>query len=279
MKVILKLSGKMLEDAGPRREFCRQIKPLQASGNDIVIVHGAGKQLSALSKQLAIPVVQHQGRRVTDEKTIAAANLAFSAVNRELVALLTSYGLGALGLTGFDAGLTESVRRGPMPVTEPDGTVRHIDFGYVAEIRRVDGRRLQQLLELGLLPVICSLCSDSAGQILNINADTLASEIAIGWGADRLISLSDVDGIFLDPSDSTTRLARLTCEEARQYLAEGRFREGMLPKIQTALKALANGVKTFQVASGLAENGVRNAIEHDSGTILTGGDQAADRCV
>jgi acetylglutamate kinase len=269
MKVVLKLSGKIVEEAASRHQFGGQIGPLVNAGHQIVVVHGGGKQLTDLSKRLGVRVVQYQGRRVTDEKTIAAATMAFSAVNRELVAVLTSHGLPALGLTAFDAALTTCARRRPIPVEDTDGVIREIDFGLVGEIRHVDGKRLDQLLRLGLLPVICSLCSDADGQILNINADTLAAEIAIGWEADRLVSLSDVEGIFLDPADPSTRLACLSCDEARRYLAEGRFREGMVPKVETALKAVSNGVKIFQVASGLDANGVRSAIENDAGTILT----------
>jgi acetylglutamate kinase len=269
MRLLVKLSGKVLEEVALRREVCRQICELWLARHQIVIVHGAGKQLSDLCKQLGIPVVQHQGRRVTDERTLEAAKMVFSAVNCDLVALLASFGAPALGLTAFDGLMTVAARRPPLLIQEAGSAPREVDFGLVGEIREVRADRLQALLDLRLLPVICSLCADLSGQIFNINADTLACDLAIALGCERLVSISDVEGIYLDPKDPATRIRRMSALEARRYLDQGSFTEGMIPKVETALKAVENGVAAFQVASGTHPNALLDALEEKAGTLLT----------
>lgn len=269
MKLVIKLSGKVLEEQALRLEIARQIGLLWTTGHRLLAVHGAGKQLTDLSKRLRIPVVQYQGRRVTDDTTLEAAKMAFSAVNRDLVALLVNQGIPALGLTAYDALLTKSVRRPPLRVADTAGVSREIDFGFVGEIREVNSEALRRLMAAPYLPVICSLCADESGQVLNINADTLATEFAIGWGADRLVSVSDVNGIYLDLKDPTTLVSRLTASEARRYLEKGCFTEGMIPKVETALKAVEQGVAAFQVVSGIEKDALLRAIEKDAGTMLT----------
>lgn len=271
MKLVIKLSGKVLEERALRLEMARQIAGLWAAGHRLVVVHGAGKQLTDLSKRLGIPVVQHQGRRVTDEATLETAKMVFSSVNRDLVALLVSRGVPALGLTGYDALLTRSVKRPPLRMTDAEGVTRDVDFGFVGEILEVNGGALRRLVEAPYLPVICSLCADESGQVLNINADTLATEFAIGLKADRLVSVSDVDGIYLDLNDRSSLLRRLSAAEVRRYLKEGRFTEGMIPKVETALKAVEHGVAAFQVVSGIEPDALLKAIEKNAGTILTRG--------
>jgi len=147
--------------------------------------------------------------------------------------------------------------------------LREIDFGFVGEIREVNREALRGLVEAPYLPVICSLCADESGQVLNINADTLATELAICLGADRLVSVSDVGGIYLDLKDPTSFISRLNVTEARKHLEEGCFTEGMVPKVETALKAVEYGVASFQIVSGIQPDALLHAIEKDAGTMLT----------
>jgi acetylglutamate kinase len=269
MKLVVKLSGKVLEEQALRLDIARQIGFLWAAGHSLLAVHGAGKQLTDLSKRLGIPVVQFQGRRVTDDMTLEAAKMVFSAVNRDLVALLVNQGIPTLGLTAYDALLTKSVKRPPLCVADDQGISREIDFGFVGEIREVNREALRRMIEAPYLPVICSLCADASGQVLNINADTLATEFAVALGADRLVSVSDVDGIYLDVADPNSLISRLTASEARHYQEKGCFTAGMIPKVDTALKAVEHGVAAFQVVSGIEPGGLVRAIENNGGTLLT----------
>jgi len=269
MILVIKLSGKVLESTSLRRSLASDVKHLQLEGHRLVIVHGAGKQLSTLCAQLGIPVVQYEGRRVTDERTLEAAKMVFSAVNRDLVADLVTAGLPAIGIASYDAGIAKASRRAPMRVVVAPGETREVDFGLVGEIDQVDRLVLDNILGAGLCPVICSLCADEQGTILNINADTLAAELAKSLCADRLISVSDVDGIYRDPADPSTLLRRLSAEQARDHMRDGTFTEGMIPKVKAALDVIDKGVASFQIVSGLRPNALTDGVESDAGTLIT----------
>ncbi|MDA2930135.1 acetylglutamate kinase [Acidobacteria bacterium AH-259-O06] len=285
MILIIKLSGKVLEETQLRLSLCGQIAQLAQEGHRLLIVHGGGKQLTALSERLGIPIVQHQGRRVTDEATLELATMVFSAINCNLVSSLIAWGLPAIGISAFDAKLTSCRRRPPIPVTTTESTghqsVQSIDFGLVGEIKQIDVSVLSRLWESALFPVVSCLGADDSGQILNINADTLAAELAVALQATRLISVSDVEGIYLDMDDPSSRLAELSAAQARKYLSEGRFTDGMAPKIEAALQVLERGVGSVQILSGLRENALLQGLMGKAGTLLTKVDQvggAAAKC-
>ena len=272
MTLVLKLSGKVLEEVQGRSNLGRQVARLAREGHRLVLVHGGGKQLTALSKRLGLPSKQYQGRRVTDEATLEAAKMVFSAVNRDLVASLLASDATAIGISSFDANLVRCRRRPPIAVTRTETSgekkVQQIDFGLVGEIEKIDTAVLSQLWQLGWIPVVSCLCSDSQGQILNINADTLAAELAIALRAKRLISVSDVDGIYLDPQDPSTIISELSAEQAQEYLHQGALTGGMVPKVEAALKVLEHGVAVVQILSGLREDALLEGLEGESGTLL-----------
>lgn len=273
MTLVVKLGGTVLGEAKLRSQLCQQIAALEKQSHRLVVVHGGGKQLTDLTNRLGYPIVQYQGRRVTDQATLELANMVFSAINRNLVSGLMAAGLPAIGISSFDAGLITCRRRPPIPITTTDSSGRHsverIDFGLVGEIESIDPSVLQQFWQSGLTPVISCLGADSAGQILNINADTLAAELAIELGATRLISVSDVEGIYLDVDDPSTCLPQLTAAQAKQFLKEGRLRDGMVPKVETALKVLQQGVGSVQILSGLKKNTLLEGLQGKAGTLLT----------
>ena len=270
MILVIKLSGKVLEEDLYRTSLCRQIVKLFKSQHQIVVVHGGGKQLTDLCTRLGISSVLHQGRRVTDEATLGAAKMAFSSINRDLVATLLASGSQAIGFASFDAGLVQSRRRAPLPITSlteaGERRTELIDFGLVAEIDRVNPAILSSLWAVQLIPVVSCLACSVEGQILNINADTLGAHLATGLKAHRLISVTDVEGIYLDLHEPSSRLDELTADQARAYLEEGRFTEGMIPKIQAALRAIEMGVPEVQVISGLNTGGLLRGIEDRAGT-------------
>lgn len=264
MILVIKLSGKVLEEDKLRAQLCRQIARLAQDKHQLVVVHGGGKQLTDLSRRLQIPIVQHQGRRVTDEATLELATMVFSAINRDLVADLVATGLPAIGISAFDGGLTSCHRRPPLsvsPGSEP------IDFGLVGEIESIDLFLLEKFWESGWVPIVSCLGADS-GQILNINADTLAAELAVELKAARLISVSDVEGIYLDINDPSSRIAQLSSTETQALLSEGRFTDGMVPKVQTALRVIEGGVEAVQIVSGVKENTLLDALEGKAGTMI-----------
>lgn len=269
MNLVIKLSGKVLEQEDFRRALSRQITSLVRAPHRVLLIHGGGKQLSSLCERLGIPVVQHEGRRVTDEPTLDAAKMVFSAANRDLVASLNSCGARALGFASFDAGLVRCRRRGPIPVRTAGSNgaeKRLVDFGLVGEIERVDPRLIEDLWAANLLPVVSCLCATGEGRILNINADTLAARLATALRADRLVSVTDVEGLYLD--DSRETVPRLTAGEVRMHLRSGAISGGMIPKMQTALKALEQQIPMVQIVGGLSPNGLTRGIEGAAGTCI-----------
>ena len=269
MNLVIKLSGKVLEQEGFRRALSRQIASLVRAPHRVLLIHGGGKQLSSLCERLGIPVVQHEGRRVTDEPTLDAAKMVFSAANRDLVASLNSCGARALGFASYDAGLVRCRRRGPIPVRTAGSNgaeKRLVDFGLVGEIESVDPRLIEDLWTANLLPVVSCLCATGDGRILNINADTLAARLATALRADRLVSVTDVEGLYLD--DFRETVPRLTAGEVRMHLRSGAISGGMIPKMQTALKALEQQVPMVQIVGGLSPDGLIRGIEGAAGTCI-----------
>lgn len=267
MILILKLSGKVLEDASSRRGLCRQVSRLCQDGHPLVVVHGGGKQLNEWSARLGIPVVQHEGRRVTDEATVELAAMVFSGANRNLVATLVSSAVRAIGMSAFDGGLTRCRRRPPIPV-KVEGRTEVVDFGLVGEIESIDASVVKRLWKEGFVPVISCLGADEKGQLLNINADTLAAELSIALGADRLVSVSDVEGLYFNPKNPSTLLPELTAEDAREHLRTGRFTDGMVPKVEAALRVLDRGVGCVQIVGGFGANSLLDALAGKGGTLL-----------
>jgi acetylglutamate kinase len=269
VKLALKLSGKVLDEPALRRALGRQAASLAKAGHQLVLIHGAGKQLSDFCREHGIPVRQIQGRRITGADTLQAAVLVFSGVNADLTVALLAAGVQAVGVAGFAGGLTIGRRRPPLKLVlqGPEGPQEQVvDFGLVGEILETRPHLVELLWSSGVVPVISSLCAEG-DQILNINADTLASELAVALRADRLIAVSDVEGIYRDPSVSASRIPRMTAAEARRHLAEGIFQEGMVPKVENALRILDRGVPEFQVISGMGEDLAR-CLEEGTGTLL-----------
>lgn len=269
MRLLIKLGGKVLEEARFRTLLSRQTADLLGSAHELALVHGGGAQLNDLCLRLGIPVVRIQGRRVTDERTLEAAKMVFSSINRDLTAALLSQGVPAIGMAAGDGFLTRCVQRPPLQLThfEPDGSVRSetVDFGLVGEIAEVRASVIESLWAGGMVPVVSCLCSDDAGRILNINADTLAARLATALQVDRLVFVSDVDGLYLNPEDASSRIPRLNVREVREYLQRGVIRDGMVPKVQAALGALEGGIRELQLISGAR---LREGIEGEAGTIL-----------
>lgn len=268
MKLVIKLSGKVLDDPRLMRSVCRQISQLHEADHLIAVVHGGGRQLSEFCKERSIKVVQIQGRRVTDLATLEAAQMVFSSVNRQLAACMLSFQVNSVGISGFDGRLTVCRRRPPVSL-DVNGEAQVVDFGFVGDVAEVDPSIVNSLWNAGFVPVISSLSVDREGQILNINADTLSSEISAALDADRLVSVSDVEGIYLNPKEPSSRIPSIDLETARGYLDEGIFLDGMLPKVQGAIRALESGVRSFQILSGLNESALSNCISENPGTVVS----------
>jgi acetylglutamate kinase len=265
---VVKFSGKVTEDKDNLGSLAEEIALLHQVGIRICVIHGGGKQLSELAKKLGVVQTVIEGRRVTDDDTLELAKMIFRGkINTEILAALRLRGIHAVGLSGIDGGVIKAERRPPKNIVNKEtGETETIDFGHVGDIVEVDIRLINLLLESGYLPVISSLGADDEGKVYNINADTIASEVAAKLRAEKLILLSDVNGIYLNESDENTKLSRLTVEDAEHLIKSGRATGGMVPKLQSLISLLQRGLKSAHVISGTKRNALLSEVFTDEGT-------------
>ncbi len=247
----MKLSGKATEDAANMASLAEELALLHQVGIRVCVVHGGGKQLTELARAEGVEQTIINGRRVTDDATLDMAKMVFAGkINTDIFAALRRRGIEAVGLSALTA--TSCMRATPAERDfEPrDGRERARDFGHVGDVVEIDERLLRVLLDHGYMPVVSSLGADDEGSVFNINADTIAAEIAVRLEAEKLIMLSDVDGIYLRPGEQETKISRLTVDEAEALIRDGIATGGMIPKLQniTRSSAAASAARTSSKA-------------------------------
>ena len=265
---VVKLSGKVTEDHNNLTSIVEELALLQQVGIRLCVVHGGGKQLSELASKLGIEQTIIEGRRVTDDATLEMAKMIFAGkINTDILAALRQRGIEAVGLSGVDGNIVHAEKRPPKEILNRQTGVRDkVDFGYVGDVVQINSRLLTVLLDHGYLPVISSLGADDEGIVFNINADTIAAEIAVMLQAEKLILLSDVDGIYLDPAQPQSKLSRLSAAEADELVSNGAATGGMIPKLQSIVTLLRRGVHSAHVISGTNRNALLSEVFTDKGT-------------
>jgi len=266
---VVKIGGEIADDEATLHSFCEEVALLSQVGIHVVMVHGGGKQATQLSKQLGIEPQMVQGRRITDEKTLDVVMMVFAGtINTEIIAALREYGAEPVGISGVDGGIIYAVKRPPQKIkNEKTGVEEIIDFGHVGDIQSIDPKLLQTLLAADFVPVMASLGGDDAGNILNINADTVASEIASALKAEKLILVTDVDGIL---RDDKSLISRVTPQEIDELIKSNVIRGGMVPKATSAVEALKDGVQSVHIISGKKPSTLLAEVftETGSGTMI-----------
>jgi acetylglutamate kinase len=265
---VVKLSGKVTEDHDRLISLAEELALMHQVGIRLCVVHGGGKQLSELASLMGVEQTIIEGRRVTDDATLEMAKMIFAGkINTDILAALRHRGVEAVGLSGVDGNIVHAERRPPKEIMNREtGESEQIDFGHVGDILEINARLLTVLLDQGYLPVISSLGADAEGTVFNINADTIASEIAIQLKAEKLVLLSDVDGIFLRAGEPETKLSRLTAAEADELIKNGSATAGMIPKLQSIIGLLRRGVKSAHIINGNARNALLAEVFTDKGT-------------
>src|SRR5437588_330909 len=249
---VVKFSGKVTEDRDRLISLAEELALLHQVGIRLCVVHGGGKQLSELAAKLGVEQTIIEGRRVTDDDTLEMAKMIFAGkINTDILAALRHRGVEAVGLSGVDGNIVHAERRPPREIMNREtGESEHVDFGHVGDILEIDSRLLTVLLDQGYLPVISSLGAAAKGKVFNINADTVASEIAIQLKAEKLVLLSDVEGIYLRPGEPETKLSRLSADEAEALIENGSAAGGMIPKLQSIVELLRRGVRSAHIVNG-----------------------------
>ena len=253
--VVVKLGGRAMEDPTLRDAFAQDVIILRWVGIDVVVVHGGGPQIGEMLKRLGIESRFAAGLRVTDEATMEVVEMVLGGVvNQELVRVINHRGGRAVGLSGKDGGLALARR---LTAVGPD----EVDPGLVGDVVAVDPRVLRNLAG-DFIPVIAPIAVDRDGRTLNVNADPFAAKLAVALAAEKLVLLSDVPGV-LDASG--TLLRSLTAAGARTLIADGVVTGGMIPKVDHALAAVAEGVRKVHIIDGRLEHALLLEIFTDQG--------------
>jgi acetylglutamate kinase len=239
--IVIKVGGAVMNSTDLSRSFAGDLSLLQHAGIDPVVVHGGGPQMTELSERLGLASSFVDGIRVTDRDTLDVATMVLAGkVNTELVASLVAGDVPAVGLSGVDAGLAVARKQ-----AEPD-------LGYVGEVVRVNTQVLRTLMGNGFVPVVASIAADDGGHPFNVNADVMAAELAIGLEAQKLVYLNDVPGVIGPGGDL---LSELGVEETLDLLAQADVVDGgMIPKLESAVRALKAGVPRVHLLDGRVEH-------------------------
>ena len=252
--VVVKYGGAAMKDSALKDRVVRDVVFLACVGLRPVIVHGGGPEINSWLDKLGIQPQFNNGLRVTDAPTMDVVEMVLvGRVNKEIVSLINQAGGSAVGLCGKDGNLIKA---------RPEGRE---GIGFVGEVSTMDVRILESLLKDGYIPVVSSVAADENGQAYNINADTVAGEIAAALGAEKLILLTDTAGILEDYKDPSTLLYKLDIQQARELIAKGVVSGGMIPKVNCCVRSLAQGVKAAHIIDGRIPHALLLEIFTDSG--------------
>ena len=252
--VVVKYGGAAMKNSTLKGQVIRDVVFLACVGLRPVVVHGGGPEINSWLDKLGIEPQFKNGLRVTDAATMDVVEMVLvGRVNKEIVSLINRAGGSAVGLCGLDGNLIKA---------RPDGRE---GIGFVGEVTNMDVKILESLINSGYIPVVSSVAADETGQSYNINADTVAGELAAALGAEKLILLTDTAGILKDYKDPSTLIAKLDIQEARELIATGIVGGGMIPKVNCCVRSLAQGVRATHIIDGRVPHALLLEIFTDIG--------------
>ncbi|MFW6287514.1 MAG: acetylglutamate kinase [bacterium] len=255
---VIKYGGSIMEDEKLKRNLIEDITLLKYVGINPVIVHGGGPAINKTLDRLNIKSHFVDGLRVTDKETMEVVEMVLAAkINKEVVAMINLMRGQAVGICGKDGGLIKASKK---IIPEKD-----IDLGYVGKVDQINPEIVQGLIKDGYIPVIAPIGCDENGDSYNINADTVAGKLAVSLKAEKLIYLTDVDGIRYNPEDEDSRVSSLNFEEIYRWIEEGKIKGGMLPKVESCMEAVNNGVVRTHILNGLVPHPLLLEIFTDQG--------------
>ncbi|HJD32008.1 MAG TPA: acetylglutamate kinase [Candidatus Eisenbergiella stercorigallinarum] len=238
--IVVKYGGSAMSNEELQKNVIKDVTLLKLVGFKPIIVHGGGKAISRWVEKVGKEPAFVNGLRVTDEETMEIAEMVLGRVNKNLVTMVEELGVKAVGISGKDGGLLRVEKK------YSDGK----DIGFVGNITRVDPKVIYDLLEKDFLPIVAPIGLDENFQTYNINADDAACAIAKAVGADKLVFLTDIEGLYRDINDKSTFISRLTASQAEELIAGGVIGGGMLPKLGNCTSAIRNGVNRVHILDG-----------------------------
>jgi len=266
--VVIKYGGHAMGNEQTAREFARDVVLLEQTAINPVVVHGGGPQIQSMLEKLGIKSEFAAGLRITDEKTVEIVEMVLAgSINKQIVGYINSAGGKAVGLCGKDGNMVRA-RKVTRSVIDPDSRIeRVVDLGFVGEPEKVDTTMLDQVIGRELIPVLAPVATSANGGTFNVNADTFAGAIAGALKAKRLLLLTDVPGV-LDKSKSL--IQELSVTDARKLIADGTISGGMIPKVETCIYALDQGVEGVVIMDGKVPHAVLLELltDHGLGTLM-----------
>ena len=238
--IVVKYGGSAMSNEELQKNVIKDVTLLKLVGFKPIIVHGGGKAISRWVEKVGKEPAFVNGLRVTDEETMEIAEMVLGRVNKNLVTMVEELGVKAVGISGKDGGLLKVEKK------YSDGK----DIGFVGNITQVDPKVIYDLLEKDFLPIVAPIGLDENFQTYNINADDAACAIAKAVGADKLVFLTDIEGLYRDINDKSTFISRLTASQAEELIAGGVIGGGMLPKLGNCTSAIRNGVNRVHILDG-----------------------------
>lgn len=262
--IVVKYGGNAMLNDQIKNKVLQDVVFLQCAGMRPVVVHGGGPEITAMLMQAGKKSEFVSGLRVTDAESVGIAEMALvGKINTDLVARLNILGGRAVGLNGKDANLVQAKKH--LADVYENGEVNLVDIGYVGNVEHVNTELIEVLLSNGFIPVIAPTGVGSSGETYNINADSVAGEIAGALKAEKLLVLTDVRGIYSDYRDESSFISTLTFEKAQELIIRGKIDGGMIPKVRACITALSGGAKKTHIIDGRAEHTILMEIFSDSG--------------
>jgi acetylglutamate kinase len=261
--VVVKYGGHAMGEESAAKSFARDIVLMEQTAINPVVVHGGGPQIGQMLKRLGIKSEFAAGLRITDKETVEIVEMVLAgSINKQIVSYINAAGGKAIGLTGKDGNMV-TARKVTRTVADPDSNIEKVvDLGFVGEPDKVDVTVLNQVLGRELIPVLAPVATSADGATYNVNADTFAGAIAGALKAKRLLLLTDVPGVL---DKSKTLIPDLTVDEARRLIANGTITGGMIPKVETCMYALEQGVEAVAILDGKVEHAVLIELLTDAG--------------
>lgn len=238
--IVVKYGGSAMVDEELKRNVIKDVTLLKLVGFKPIIVHGGGKEISKWVQMSGKEPEFINGLRVTDEDTMEIAEMVLGKVGKQLVSLVEELGVKAISISGKDGKLLTCEKK------YSDGK----DIGYVGEVTNVDAKILYDLIENDYLPIVSPIGMDDSYHAYNINADDAACAIARAVNAEKLAFLTDIEGVYKDPKDTSTLISELTIDEANALMSSGNIGGGMLPKLANCIDAIENGVSRVHILDG-----------------------------
>lgn len=252
---VVKIGGNVIDDPASLESFLKEFAHLKG---DKILVHGGGKEATRLSESMGIKANMIEGRRVTDRQTLDIVTMVYAGlINKRVVSMLQKLGCNAIGLTGADGNVIPAMKRPAKP----------IDYGFVGDIdpSRVSSSFLKDLLEKGYVPVFCAICHDGEGTLLNCNADSVASAVALGASRVAPVRLTycfEKPGVMADLNDEKSVIPHIAPDEFEDLKARGIVAKGMIPKLHNAFLSIENGVSEVRICSA-------DALSSTEGTLIS----------